>query len=326
MIFTALWVSGCAATTTQIIPTDRPTAAPTDTATPSNTPGADATLTAVARIASAQPTAGPSPTSIFGPTRTPEPGQATATPPPDPNAPGIEFFTTSADEVEPGGSLVLFWSTRNADRAVIYRLDRAGERQEVFNVDQDGNLTYTTSIRDRGQVDFVLLVGTDDQEVQQRLSVPLGCPIEWFFNPRPDECAEAEANETLIKEQTFERGRMVYIADEEAVYVLFNDGNAPAWTEFENQYDPAVDPESVDNFPSAPGTFQPIAELGFVWRGDDTTRNRLGLGTTELVEYLGFVQTSTLDGGGTARYISSIGQVVLQLLPRGGQWQIITVP
>jgi len=53
-----------------------------------------------------------------------------------------------------------------------------------------------------------------------------------------DMAVQKKGDETLIKEQTFERGRMVYIADENTVYVLFNDGGSPAWTEFENQYDP----------------------------------------------------------------------------------------
>jgi hypothetical protein len=119
---------------------------------------------------------------------------------------------------------------------------------------------------------------------------------------------------------------MVYVGVQDQIYVLFNDGQSPAWTSFPNLYDPAQHPESLENFPTGPGQFQPIARLGFVWRGNDSVRNRLGLGIEQQVEYNGFIQTATLDDGGDSLYISSVNAVVLQLLPRGTSWQIITAP
>jgi hypothetical protein len=321
-----LLLTGCAATTSQIIPTARPSPTPTLTAAPTDTPDRAATLTAAPSATDIQPTAGPSPTSLFGPTRTPLPGAPTATNPPDLNAPRIEYFSSDSDAVAPGGTLTLFWSTQNVDRAVIYRLDRAGERTEVINVNPAGNYTYQTRRADRGEINFVLIAEEQEAAVQQRLTVPLACPIAWFFGPPPTECPNDEAVETTITEQTFERGRMIYIAATNQIYVLFNDENDPAWIQFDNRYDPAIHPESLENFPGGPGTFQPIAELGFVWRGNDTVRNRLGLGTTAAEAFDGFLQDATLVDGNDALYISSTNATVLELLPRGGAWQLITAP
>lgn len=319
-------LAGCAATTAQIIPTARPTETETPVITATNTPESIVTDTPVPSPARLEFGSGPTPTSIFGPTRTPNPDEPTPTQPADPSAPRIEFFTTSASSVEPGGALTLFWSIRNVNRAVIYRLDRGGNPVEVINIGAEGRYQFQTSRRDRGQIDFRLVAGENQRQVEARLTVPLACPIAWFFGPSPAECPDNAAVETRIIEQTFERGRMLYLADTDQVYVLFNDGQSPAWISFPNLYDPEVHPESLDNFPTGPGQFQPIARLGFVWRGNDSVRNRLGLGTNPEVEYEGFYQTATLDGGGTGLYISSINQVVLQLLPRGNAWQLITAP
>lgn len=220
--------------------------------------------------------------------------------------------------------MTLFWSTRNADRAVIYQLDDDGERERVWNVAPDGNQAVRTNERDRGQVDFVLVVGPDGRQVEQRLSVPLACPIQWFFDPPPDRCADDEASEVFLIEQRFERGRMLYSAETDTVYALFNDGFEPAWLAFDNLYDPAIHPEIADNFVPPPGRYQPVARLGFVWRGNDTVRNRLGLATEPEIPYEGFVQQATIGSGEDSVYVSSTDGSVVQLLGNGDSWQIIT--
>jgi hypothetical protein len=262
---------------------------------------------------------------LFGPTRTPAGDPATETPVLNPNAPRIEFFTTDSFAVAPGSPAMLFWSARGATSAVIYQLNRFGDRERLWNVEPDGSLAVSTSTRDRGQLDFLLVVGEGELEVQQTLAIPLACPVAWFFSPSPEECADTEVIDTFIIEQEFERGRMVYIADRDRVYALFNDGFEPGWIAFANRYDPEVHPESEESFVPPPGRYQPIARLGFVWRGNDTVRNRLGLGIDAQKAYDGFIQTATLADGTESLYISSTGGIVLQLLARDNTWQIISL-
>lgn len=324
----AVLCSACGAGALPIVPTARPT----DTSTPTDSPARAATRTptreATLTLPPATPTGGPSPTPLFGPTRTPAPiagASAQGTRVVNPNAPRIEFFTTDAASVAPGDSINLYWSTRGTTSAVIYRLER-GIRNQLWNVGPDGSLTVPTRRSDRGSVEFVLSVGDGAQQVEQLLSVPLACPDVWFFSPAPAECPAGPARETALIEQQFERGRMLYVGTSNLVYALFNDGAAPAWVVFENRYNPATDPESDPNFPNPPGLYQPLRILGFLWRGRDAVRNRLGLGIEPEASYNGFIQSATTLDGETTLYVTSADSNVLQLLPEGSLWQIINLP
>jgi hypothetical protein len=323
MLLLALAGSGCGASAAIVIPTVRPSATATLTETLTRTPGLNApTPTPLINLTA---TAGPSPTSIFGATRPPA-GTPTAARPANPNAPRIEFFTTNAPAAAPGEPVTLFWSVRGSNSAVIYRLSPSGERNQLWNVAPDGNLTVPTRRADRGQVRFVLSVGEGDLNTEQVLTIPLSCPDTWFFQPAPDTCPQGPAQPTRLVEQPFERGRMIYVQSLNRVYALFNDGREPAWVDFDNRYNPAVHPELDENFERAlpPGLAQPKRVLGFVWRGSDVVRNRLGLGVTEEASYEGFAQVAVVEGSENL-YLNSADGTVLQLLPGGTAWQIITL-
>lgn len=267
---------------------------------------------------------GPTPTPLFGPTRTPAAEPVTAAAPFNPGAPRVDFFQADGP-VAPGGTLRLFWSTRNVNRAVIYQLDRDGERERLWNVAPDGNLAVRTNERDRGQLDFIIVIGPDDAQVTQGLSVPLECPVQWFFNPPPLECADDPAEPSFLIEQRFERGRMLYIGVDDEVIALFNDGFEPAWVAFANRYNPNQDPELDPNFVPPPGFYQPTGRLGFVWRGNDTVRNRLGLALEPELAYEAQVQRATLFGGAASLYVASTDGSILQIIEGGDSWQIITL-
>ncbi len=320
----ALAGTACGASARPVIPTRRPTATITLTPTASRTPGfaTTPTPTPTPQGGSAVPT----PTSIFGPTQASVAALPTATRVVNPNAPRIEFFTADQLTVAPGNDVTLFWSVRNTSGAVIYRLEADGQRNQLWNVAPDGNLTVTTRRRDRGAITFVLSVGEGAQNVEQTLSIPLSCPDAWFFQPAPDSCPTGPAETTSIIEEPFERGRMLYIQSRNRVYTLFNDGKQPAWVSVENRYDPTIHPELQENFVPPPGFVQPLRILGFVWRGSDQIRNRLGMGLQAETPYEGFVQTVTSADNSENLYISSSDGSVLQLVPGGAAWQIITAP
>ena len=323
----ALLISACGATAVQVLPTDIPTPTITQTSEPTRTPGTDATPTASATLPPMTSTGGPSPTPLFGPTST---GQAavasTATRSPNPNAPRIEFFTTNVLSVAPGDDITLYWSIRGASEAIIYRLDKAGARSQLWNVPADGRLTVPTKRGDRVEVRFILSVGSGTDVSEQTLTVPLSCPDAWFFQPGPTDCPESKEEQTDLVEQQFERGRMIYVKTTNRVYALFNDGFKPAWVLFDNRFDPAKDPESEPSFIPPPPLVQPLRELGFVWRGNDQVRSRLGLGIAPEQGYEGFVQAAALADGEESLYVSSADGSVLQLVPGGDSWQIITPP
>lgn len=321
-----LLLSACAPTAEQIIPTERPTITATATVTPTSTDPVIREVTPTATITRppASPTGGPSPTALLGPTRTPD-AAVTATRVRSPNAPRIEFFTADVPAVAPGTDVTLFWSTRGADSATIYRLDPTGTRNQLWNVPPDGSLPVSTRLTDRGVIDFLISVGEGNDRIEQTLSLPLSCPVQWFFNPPPEECPDTEPIETRLIEQPMVRGRLLYIEDRDQVYALFNDGFDPAWVAFGNSYNPAIHEAFIEGFPVPPERYQPTAILGFVWRGSDIVRSRLGLGIQEAFTYEGFIQTTQIANG-ESLYVASSDRRVLQLLPEGDSWQIIDLP
>lgn len=318
----ALLAGACAPAARLVIPTDLPTVTDTHTPTATRTPGRDATPTERPTLVAIAATAGPSPTPLIAPTIT-LPAQSLVTPtrPPNPNAPRIEFFTSDLLAVEPGATVTLFWSVRGISTAVIYRLDAQGARSQVFNVPPEGRLPVTTRRSDRGQVEFILSAGQGSELIEQRLTIPLRCPVEWFFQPAPQDCAVDVATETGITDQTMERGRMLYIEAQDLVYVLFNDGQQPAWLSFPSDYDPAIHPERDDSAP--PEFIQPLRELGLIWRTNQVVRDRLGLGRAEGATYDGFIQEAPASGNARVLYISGADGRVIQVQPGGEIWQIV---
>jgi hypothetical protein len=329
IILAALALAACEPGALPVIPTERPTASPT--AEPSATPTLDASPTQTDTPTPAI-TGGPTPTPLLGPTRTPDrTAQFQITRPANPNAPYIEFFRASPATANPGGSFDLFWSSRNVPHAVIYRLDPAGQRTLVYNVAPFGRQSITLGARERVQVEYELVIGEGSNEVTQRLTVPLACPIAWFFTPAPESCPVEDATSSGVVEQTFERGRMIYVASENRIYVLYNDGATPAWASFEDRYRPGVDPERDENWDRAfagTGFVQPVGRLGLLWRGLDVVRNRLGSGTAPELSFEGYYQEApTRDAAFAGRndvFITASDGTVIQLLPAGSQWQIMT--
>lgn len=328
-ILLLMTLAACEAASAPLIPTERPTTTPTLEIPATSTPAATSTPEATPTPAV---TGGPSPTPLLGPTRTPDTDiQPLVTRPANPNAPYIEFFRALPQAANPGGRFDLFWSSRNVSQAVIYRLDAAGQRTLVYNVSAFGRQTITLSERERVQVAYELVIGDGENEVVQRLVVPLACPIAWFFAPTPDSCPVRIADAVSIVEQTFERGRMIYVASENRIYALYNDGRTPAWASYTDQYRPDIHPERDENFDRAlAGTnfVQPVGRLGYLWRGLDMVRTRLGNGTAPEISFEGYFQEAptrdTDNAGRNDIFLSSGEGTILQLIPSGGQWQILT--
>lgn len=311
-----LLLSSCGAQAVVIVPTAQPTPTVTPTPAPTRTPDRAATATLTPTLPGGATT-----TPLFG-----APIVATGIVPTaralNPNAARIEFFTTDVLSIAPGQPVNLYWSTLGTSDAAIYRIE-GGLRAQVWNVAPDGSLSVPTRRSDRGALDFVLSAGEGDQRVEQSLSVPLSCPDIWFFQPPPQACPAGAPQETTVSEQPFERGRLAYIGVSNTLVALFNDGSAPAWESFPNRYDPAVHPEFEPSFQPPPGFYQPVRALGFLWRGNDRTRNRLGLATQPQSDFSGFTQSSVNADDALTLYITSADGSVLELLPEGELWRII---
>lgn len=323
-LFIAVLVA-CAPTARPIIPTDPPTATASLTPSPISSERVNRIPTLAPIFDPDDPNA-PTATSLFGATRTPIPPDfPTATRAYNATTPRIDYFSSDPLSVAPGDEVTLYWSTRNVDAAVIYRVDQDGIRSQVYNVVPDGNLTIDTDLDERGSLRYVLSIGRGADAVEELLVILLECPNDWFFVPVPADCANDEAVSTQIIDMQMERGRFLYVESNNTIYALFNDGagDQPAWLSFENRFDPDVHASREENAP--PEWIQPLNELGYVWRGNGDVRNRLGLGLADAIQFEGFIQNSG-RGNRELLYISGSNGVILQLEAGGDVWQIIGAP
>jgi len=155
------------------------------------------------------------------------------------------------------------------------------------------------------------------------------CPSVWdFIVPAPAGCPFAPSTVTQGVFQSFERGYMFWDGSTRQIYVLFNDGQTPYWTRFDDTFF-----EGSGQFPNAPwkdpaidaqaplGLFQPVRGFGRLWRNEDnnptkgTVRGRVGWGTIEEIPYSLKKQTRQ-DG---TLFLNTPDGRVFQLTP-GGIW------
>ncbi len=297
-------------------------------------PAASASSTAVQATATitappadtAVPTVPASPTGV--PTLAPT-AVSTGTPPPAPSAtpapPGlaiIDYLRANVSSADPGATIRLEWSFSGAEAGALYPLPPSGQLGESINVGPSGTLSYTIPASYRNRMDFMLFVPDATGHVAQAtLGITLRCPDPWFFASPPDECAAGPAVQTQAAEQAFERGTMLWVATENRIYVLYNDGQQYAWDSYTDEWHegmPEIDPTLVP----PDGLLQPRRGFGLVWREQPGVRDRLGWA---LRPEAGF--TSQIQRTGrykyNSTYLRAFGGGVWELGPERGSWRYL---
>lgn len=324
LIAASLLLAACGADAQPVIVTQPPSA----TSTPS--PTATATL-AVAALPTETPqptrpasTRTPGPPAAFPlvPTVPPAPETLTATAAPTHLAAAIRYFTTDSEFVTPGENVTLFWSVDGAGRARIYRVDENGERLFRWDVMGEGQITVATRATDRDAARFLLAAQIGQVEIEQLLLIPLRCVDIWFFDPPPDACAAAPAELTTQAEQTFERGRMVWVAALDRVYAVFEDGGRPAWAMYPDEFNEG-DPERDESLAPPPGLEQPIRGFGLVWRNNPRVRERLGWAVSPEVAFEGMMQADSAEPSLATLYLRLRDGGILALNAQTNEWDVL---
>lgn len=303
------------------VPSATVTASPTLTPTP-GVMERPATLTPMPTRSPTTPTPGPSPTNPLAPTFTAAPVTLTATRVPTVAGIAIEYFTTDSEYVRPGANLTLFWSVRGVRYAQIYRVDAQGERIWRWDVNAQGKLTVSTRREDRDVARFVLEAEAGGTRVEQPLLIPLQCPEVWFFDPAPDACPSAPAQLSTQAEQTFERGRMIWVAALDRVYVVFEDGRTPGWAQYPDDFDEG-EPESDPALSPPPGLLQPVRGFGLVWRENARVRDRLGWATSPEVAFEGMYQFDSIEPSVATSYVRMRDGGILALDANTNTWRVL---
>ncbi len=237
-----------------------------------------------------------------------------------PQPPKILSFTANVPIADPGETITLSWQTSHANEVTLYHLV-GGVFGSFWNVAPTGAMTYTISAGSRNDETFALFASNEEFPFDSAtLTLPLTCPFVWFFTPEPDVCPQEAALLSAAAEQQFEHGVMIWVGEENRIYVLFDDTiYTDGWAAFEDTWqegDPVDDPSIIP----PPGFYQPQRGFGLVWRDQPTIRDRLGWALAPEVGGDTAVQrTSYYKYNHT--YLKALDNNVWHLFPERSDWE-----
>lgn len=149
------------------------------------------------------------------------------------------------------------------------------------------------------------------------------CDSTWFFiEPRPAGCPLNPPNVGQGVYQTFQNGYMLWVGNQDAIYVLYNDQQSPRWQVFRDYFNEGM-PEFAAEYISAPspGLWQPRRGFGLLWRDNRVIRDRIGWAT---MEWEMPFSTQVQTGNDGAVYMSRPDGQVFVLIPGGQSWRLST--
>jgi hypothetical protein len=149
---------------------------------------------------------------------------------------------------------------------------------------------------------------------------PQSCNAVWFFiQPRPNDCPLNAPLDTYASLQQFQQGFMIWIQQQDAIYVLYDSANFPRWEVYQDSFEewmPSLDPVLDDLAP--PYTFQPKRGFGVLWRGSQPIQRRLGWSVREWEEPF---NTQVQIGQDGTVYLQDSRGGVITLKAGGVDWE-----
>ena len=237
----------------------------------------------------------------------------------------IVQFTADTIEAVPGDTITLSWTTRDTITVTLYHMMSTGQLGHWWAVPLDGSFEYEIPVHEKNVVRFALFAADDEGKSEMATtSVILRCLDSWFFENPPEICPAAEPMSSAGAIQDFEAGQMIWIAEEDMIYVLFEDGNSPNWNRYLDHWQ-VGDPESDASLAAPVGLQQPIRGFGLIWREEPRVRERVGWATGA---EMGF--ETTLQRTSYAKYnetfIQMPGSEIWRLLPERSGWEVWAGP
>ena len=149
--------------------------------------------------------------------------------------------------------------------------------------------------------------------------LPAVCESTWFFiNPRPPNCPLNVALASQAVYQQFEQGLMIWVREQNAIYVMYDSAESPRWQVFPDRFQegmPEYDPAYNDLAPSF--TWQPRRGFGMIWRDEPGLRLRIGWAVREREEPY---STQVQVGPDGVIYLQEPRGSIVALQPNGTNW------
>lgn len=157
-----------------------------------------------------------------------------------------------------------------------------------------------------------------NQPVTAALPAPT-CPVSWFFlSPLPPTTCPLNAPlGSTAAALRLQFGYMIWVQEQAAIYVLYDDLGLPAWEVFPDRFADGM-PERDDTIAVPDQLWQPKRGFGLVWRSYEQVRRRLGWALHPDEE--GFATQVQVGSDGTV-YVEDPQGGVFVLVPAGAGWQ-----
>ncbi len=336
-------VSACAskanfAPITEAISTASSTSvAPSPTATAFVTPAATtpaATVTQPTREVAAAPGAAPTATGeapTAAPTATATKAAPTQAPSatPAPAAPVILSFTADRTAIAERETVILRWTGQGATAAAVWWFDARGLPSPPVEIVGDPNNGSAAIHPDASPIHLTLRNAAGEAEAT--ITLDIHCVYAWIpelaGNPNAERCPGAPVY-TAAAQQWFEHGFMVWIGNEQRIYVFYDSSvqlpqlTGPKYRVFVDNFregDPETDPTIIP----PEGRTQPVRGFGLVWRTDADVRN--GLGWALAPETGGETWAQNFAGVGrhnTYSYLRGLDGQIYLLAHFDGRWEL----
>lgn len=244
--------------------------------------------------------------------------------PPSTNALPTRFLTATPAPVTPEVLLPLLPVTVPADFVLVTPTlppSKTPTLTPTMTLTPTATLTPTTSAT--ATATAFLLPTNVIIPVTSLISAPINqiCDSNWFFvQPRPASCPLNTANAGQGVYQAFQNGFMVWVGNQNAIYILYSDALSPRWEVRRDYFADGMAEDSPEYAVApAPNLWQPRRGFGMLWRAEERIRTRLGWAIMEREQPYS-VQVQTANDGSI--FISAPSSNLFGLLPSGVGWQL----
>jgi hypothetical protein len=152
------------------------------------------------------------------------------------------------------------------------------------------------------------------------------CSTAWFFSLTATNrgCPMGAPLSTSAAYQQFQQGFMIWVQQQDAIYVFYDSVGMPRWEVFRDDYEdtlPEWDPSLWVNQP--PYTWQPRRGFGLIWRNNPTLQSRIGWAVREWEEPYDTQVQIAADG---TIFLAEPHGGIIGLQPGGRDWDRYITP
>ena len=150
--------------------------------------------------------------------------------------------------------------------------------------------------------------------------LPQVCDSQWFFiEPRPASCPLSPPTASQGVYQQFQNGFMIWVAPQDAIYVLYNDLTQPRWHVLKDYFEEGmVEDDPAYAVSPIPSTWQPRRGFGMLWRANTAVRGRIGWAVEQWEKPFSVIVQTAADG---TIFLSDPVGGVFSLVPGNTNWQ-----